>query len=165
VTRPIDPLSADVADAFLQIANRQRQILHSSLGKQGFNPGQAICLKALADNDGATQSQIGEAMNLTRPSVTRILQRMERGGLVHRVADPVDQRVTRVYVTDTGREAIGSLRAGFAEYVSRTVALLPEDDRRELSRILRRWADLAEAAAGAGAGGDIVDGTTQEVAS
>jgi MarR family transcriptional regulator, organic hydroperoxide resistance regulator len=144
-----DPLSEQVANAFLQIANRHRQILHSSLGKHGVNPGQAICLRALAEQDGAAQSEIADVMNLSRPSVTRILQRMEKGGLVRRAVDPGDQRVTRVYLTARGRDLIGSLRAGFADYVSRTVALLPESDRVTLARILREWAELADAAAAA----------------
>lgn len=140
----VDQLSADLADAFLHIANRQRQILHRSLGQRGINPGQAVCMKMLASRDGATQSEIADAMQLTRPTVTRMLQRMERGGLVQRLPDEDDQRVTRVYVTDDGRDLMRSLHDGFADYVSRTVALLPESDRVELARILHHWAQLAQ---------------------
>lgn len=144
MTTTNDELSAEVADAFLQIAHRQRQVLSRTLGRRGLNPGQAGCLKILEEHDGATQSELASAMHLTRPSVTRMLQRMERGGLVERRPDADDQRVTRVYVTGEGRDLMRSLHAGYADYVSRTVAQLPAADRAELARILHDWAALSQ---------------------
>jgi len=42
-------------------------------------------------------------MRLSRARVTSILQTMEKAGTVRRVRDEVDQRLTRVYITDLGR--------------------------------------------------------------
>lgn len=140
-----DQLTEDVAEAFLQIANRHRQVFHNALAKQGINPAQAFCMKILAENDGCTQSDVADAMHLSRPSVTRLLQRMERGGLVERTIDTHDQRITRVHLTESGRSLLGCLRTGYAEYVAQTVELLSERDRRELAKILSRWVRVSGA--------------------
>jgi MarR family transcriptional regulator, organic hydroperoxide resistance regulator len=73
---------------------------------------------------------------VARPTVTRMLQGMEKAGLVERRPDAADQRLTRVYVTSAGRDAGKQMGVAAAEYVNATIATLPEDDRRELARLL-----------------------------
>ncbi len=64
-----------------------------------------IILMRLARQDGATQSELAAAGKMSAPSISAVLRSMEAEGLVERRSDPEDQRVTRVYLTDGGREA------------------------------------------------------------
>jgi DNA-binding MarR family transcriptional regulator len=65
-----------------------------------------------------------------------MLQGMEKAGLIERRADEADQRLTRVFLTGAGRAAEKQMGVAAAEYVNATIATLPEDDRRELARLL-----------------------------
>ena len=56
--------------------------------------------------------------------------------LVERKPDENDQRLTRLTLTDAGREMARAMRTAQAGYVSETIGALPEDDRRELGRLL-----------------------------
>lgn len=49
-----------------------------------------------------SQADIVEALLKDKPTVTRILQRMERDGWVRRTNDPADARITRVSLTPAG---------------------------------------------------------------
>lgn len=140
----VDPLSADVLRAFMRVAHRQRQALHRGLARHDVHPAQASVLRMLATHRDLSQRDLADHLMLSRPTVTRVLQRMERNGLVERRADDADQRVTRVSLTEEGRALTAAMGVAYADYAARTVAQLPEEDRRQLVRCLNAWADHAD---------------------
>jgi DNA-binding MarR family transcriptional regulator len=137
----VDELSARVFRAFLGSLRLHRQLMVKTLTARGTHPGQAFCLRLLASNDGISQRDMAETLHLARPTITKMLQAMERGGMIERRTDPDDQRLTRVYLTDSGRTRERALRAVSAEYVEQTIGTLSEDDRRELARLLEQLSE------------------------
>ncbi len=63
-------------------------------------------LRALADNDAITISQLCNKCCISKPSMTGMLQRMEERGLIKRKLKDHDQRITRVYLTRRGKNLI-----------------------------------------------------------
>ena len=120
----------------MQLHRRLMQKLLVESGSPEMRHGQAMCLRVLAAHDGIAQRDLAERLHLARPTVTTLLQRMEKAGFVTRQVDSRDQRLTRVYLTATGREMEAQLRAAFAEHIRLTFGSLPEADRRELERLL-----------------------------
>jgi len=100
-----------------------------------------FCLKILAHHDGMSQRDLADKLNLSRPWITKMLQSMEKAGVVTRRADEQDQRVTRVYLTQAGRVREAELRRVWAEYLNETVGSLSEDERIQLERLIRRLSD------------------------
>ncbi len=132
---------------FVAIVHLQRQLMFRVLAKHDLHPGQAMCMRVLSHAGGEiTQSELADRLVLSRPSVTRLLQRMERTGLVVRRTDADDQRQTLVTLTPGGRDLEQRLEQALAEYAEATLARLPDADRAELSRILPGWRKLAEQA-------------------
>jgi DNA-binding MarR family transcriptional regulator len=125
-----------------------------------MHPGQAVCLRMLSHHGELTQSQLAEALMLSRPSVTRLLQRMERAGLVERRVDASDQRHTWVELTVAGARVQERMDAALARYTDATLARLPENDRRDLARILARWRELADEALAADVHGHDVENSS-----
>ena len=132
----VDELSAHVFRAFLGTAKLHVQLMMRTLSDRGTHPGQAMCLRLLTVNDGVSQRDLADMLHVARPTVTRMLQTMEKAGLVERRPDEADQRLTRVYLTGAGRDAEKEMGAAAAEYVNTTIATLPDNDRRELARLL-----------------------------
>ena len=65
-----------------------------------------------------------------RPAtITNALKRMEKAGLVERRRDTEDQRVSRVYLTDAGRDVRSEVERVWAELEERTFAGLDTKDR------------------------------------
>ena len=154
-----DPLSALVFQEHMGIVHRQRQLLHRVFAKQHLYPAQALCMRMLAQCGEVTQSELADAMTLSRPSITRILQRMERAGLVIRRTDAADQRQTLVALTAAGLELQQRLDSAMAEYVAATLDRMPEQDRADLARILPIWRSLADEALAAPPTNHRQDGT------
>jgi DNA-binding MarR family transcriptional regulator len=144
----VDDLSAHVFRAFLGTARMHMQLMMRTLADSGTHPGQAMCLRLLTANDGVSQRDLAGMLHVARPTVTRMLQGMEKAGLVERRPDAADQRLTRVYVTSAGRDAGKQMGVAAAEYVNATIAKLPEDDRRELLRLLGALSDGMRQATG-----------------
>ncbi len=63
-----------------------------------------LLMRALAREDGVNQLHLTSATHLKAPTVSVTLSRMEKEGLVRRVQDPIDMRMTRVYLTEEGKE-------------------------------------------------------------
>jgi DNA-binding MarR family transcriptional regulator len=142
----VDPATAIVMREFWLLGRLHRQLMHRSFMKQGVHPAQAMCVAVLAHRGELAQSELADALILSRPSVTRLLQRMERGGLVERRPGDADQRQTFVRLTTAGLELEHRMHEATAEFTISTLAQLPEEDRAELARILPVWRRLAEGA-------------------
>jgi len=65
----------------------------------GLSISQTIVLGELFNHNGCRQEDLRAFVFLDKGNVTRALQQLEEYGLVQRVQDLVDRRVTRVYVT------------------------------------------------------------------
>ena len=67
-------------------------------------PGARLVLSLLAIEDGRSQRELVAETHLKPPTVSVILKKMVDEGLTELKNDPMDMRVTRVYLTPKGRE-------------------------------------------------------------
>jgi DNA-binding MarR family transcriptional regulator len=142
----VDPLSFEVFRALMNTTKLNGRLLGRTMVGHGGHPGQAGVLWALGAEDGISQRELAEKMRLAPPTVTAMLQKMERGGLVERTADESDQRVTRIRLTEAGRVLNRDLRVAHGEYIASVIGPMAEQDRRELVRLLGALSDNLKAA-------------------
>ena len=60
-------------------------------------------LLMLWEQDGVTQASLVEKLAVEQPTMAGTLKRMERAGLIKRVADPNDRRQAHIHLTRKGR--------------------------------------------------------------
>src|SRR5260221_8293099 len=72
--------------------------------------------------DGLTQSQMVERMCVQPPTVSKMLDRLERTGLVERRPDSEDSRISRVYLTEQGHRSQRAVRDIWTDLEQRIVA-------------------------------------------
>ncbi|UKS28896.1 MarR family transcriptional regulator [Paenibacillus sp. HWE-109] len=100
------------------------QIIHS----YDVYPGQPPLLLSLSVEDGLSQSELAARIHNKPATLTVMVDRMEKTGLVERRPDPHDQRVTRVYLTDKGREVTVHVKEAIQATDEQTFAhFLPEE--------------------------------------
>jgi MarR family transcriptional regulator for hemolysin len=66
----------------------------------GFSPGQFPILLELWSEDGLTQKQLLERIDIEQATMANTLSRMERDGLVERRPHPSDKRAQLVFLTN-----------------------------------------------------------------
>jgi len=130
------PLAEQCFHAFLRAMHAHRQLMFRKMSEAGIPPSQAFCLKEVAHNDGITQRDLAEALSISRPTLTVMLQKLEKAGLVERRADESDQRFTRIFLTAAGDTAHRTMHSAMAEVVAQTTGGLTDADQTELMRLL-----------------------------
>ena len=80
--------------------------LHRNFRQQGIDisPEQWTILLSLWEKDGITQQDLCNATFKDKPSMTRLIDNMERQHLVVRISDKRDRRINLIHLTKTGRE-------------------------------------------------------------
>lgn len=89
---------------FLEILRYHYNLTHTLLDEIGVYPGQPPMLLVLNKEDGQSQKELSDKLNLKPATITVMLKRMEKEKLVVRRQDDEDQRVSRVYITEKGKE-------------------------------------------------------------
>lgn len=90
-----------------QLSNVQRQVQQrytEALADLGVRPVQVYALAVLKDQKLSMPSEIATILGVSRPTVTNLLDRMERDGLVQRVVDRVNRKQRWIVPTDKGIE-------------------------------------------------------------
>jgi DNA-binding MarR family transcriptional regulator len=99
---------------------------------------QMLLLGRLAEGNGSTTSELAEALNMSLPSVSQMIDRLYQQKLVTRAEMTEDRRKKRIALTRTGRSLLARLNeARSAEYEA-GLANLPRPFRMELRDILER---------------------------
>ena len=103
-------------------------------------------LRALhrAEQDGhesLRMTELSERLLVRPPSVTGVIDRLERDGWVVRDAAPDDLRARRVRLTPAGRRIVEQVLAGHHEQIDRVMGGLSEDEQVELNRLLERLSE------------------------
>ena len=95
----------DKSTGFLlaRTARSMKRALEARLSEFNVTASQYIVLAQLEDDDGISLSQLGERLYFDNPTMTGIIDRMERDGLVERRRVADDRRVINVFITEKGK--------------------------------------------------------------
>ena len=93
---------------------------------------------------------IAKKVLLTSGSITVAVDRLEERGLVLRAQDPSDKRVTLVHLTPAGKELIEQAFYEHARQLEGLVSCLTDEERVELTRLLKKLGLNAERENGCG---------------
>ena len=67
-------------------------------------------LAYLSREDGMTQSQLAEELDLGKVAVGGLIDRLEKGGLLRRDADASDRRINRIFLEPKSKQLISRMR-------------------------------------------------------
>jgi DNA-binding MarR family transcriptional regulator len=101
------------------------------------------CIGLLAGGPAAP-TRLAERLGLTAGAVTKVLDRLERGGYVHRSADPADRRRIVVTASAGGLAEVGRRYAPVGEAFARRFADYTDDELRTVLKFMRDGREVAE---------------------
>lgn len=85
-----------------------------------------------------TMNELAKLLALDKSSVSGLVERAERRGLVARSSSPADGRAVLVTLTDEGRSLVGQASSEFQADVVALLKRLPKSDRRALTKLVSR---------------------------
>ena len=105
----------DLSRNFGFLLNDVARLLRTAYDRRirGFNLTRAQwwVLTHLFRGDGVTQTELAETLEIEKPTLGRLLDRLEAKGWVRREHDSRDRRVWRVHLTDEVEPALRTMRA------------------------------------------------------
>jgi DNA-binding MarR family transcriptional regulator len=128
---------ADLSPALTQAARSMRTVMTRSLTASGLYSGQDGVILALAASDGLPAGSLAQKLGVKAPTMTRTIGRMEAQGFVERRPDAEDARLTKVYLTETGRNSVSQIESSAASCDELATRGFSEKDIRSLVRLLK----------------------------
>ena len=112
--------------------------------KFGISPRQAAMMfMILTLGEKATPSELARSLFREPHSISELVDRMEKTGLVRRVSDLDKKNLVRVELTDKGRDIYE--RSLTEEPVHKIMASLSNDEHEQLRALLRKhWDEAAK---------------------
>ena len=115
--------------AITRTSRRLRQEAGTAL-----SPSQSSALASIDRHGPLTPSELADRERIQRPTVTRLLVRLEAAGLIARAADPADGRSSLITVTPSGRDLLRKLRLRKDAFLARRLEHLDAEERATLDR-------------------------------
>jgi len=126
----------------VQTRHSLHETLKKAMGSLGISPRQAAVLMIIEGIDNpATPAEISRWLNRARPSVSVLLERMKRKGLIEKTKDFNRKNSVRVTVTKKGKETLDSLMG--MKIVAAIFSALSEEELQQLMSYLTILSDRA----------------------
>ncbi|MGD9886316.1 MAG: MarR family winged helix-turn-helix transcriptional regulator [Reyranella sp.] len=121
--------SIDFGFRVARIARRLRQAIDAELRLLGLTEATwrpLVYVRRMGD--GVRQKELATALSIEGPSLVRLLDNLERRGLIERREDESDRRARGIHLTRAGRElAKRAAKVGY-EIQARLLAKVPADE-------------------------------------
>lgn len=139
---------------FMQASHAYFQKSFQQLNNIGLHPGQPPMLWHIFEEEGLSQKELARRLQVRPPTVNVSLQRMERADYICRRQDEKDQRVSRIYLTEKGRQLAEQIGEMMKDSNSRMTQGFTEAEICLLTRFLKQMIVNMESIQ--------VDGTTEK---
>lgn len=112
----------------------------------GVSIPQVLCLNFLnsSANYQATQGEIRKFLNLNSSTVSGIINRLEKKGLLARLPKSGDKRVVNIALTSAGEKLLSSIPALLHEQLSQKLARLDDEKLKKVEESLETLITLLE---------------------
>jgi DNA-binding MarR family transcriptional regulator len=97
----------------------------------------SLVLAQVHDDGPVRISALAAESGVSQPSMTELVGRLEREGLVTRLSDPQDGRATLVGITASGRTLRSQLRRTILDRLVELLEILPAEDQATLNLAMR----------------------------
>lgn len=135
MTRNEDSLKA--LTTILRAASSVERVVKEDMASYGLNATEFTVMEYLYNRGKQPIQMIGKKILLASSSITYVIDRLEEKGLVQRVADVKDRRVTFAELTDEGQQKMMEIFPQHAETIEKLFKELSDSDLNKLRALLK----------------------------
>lgn len=95
-------------------------------------------LRLISENDGMTNAEISEKLDIKPSSVSNKVSSLEEDGLIKRVQSDDDKRVATVHLTEKGEQTLKDYAEGRNQISEEVFGELSESEQKELISIFEK---------------------------
>jgi DNA-binding MarR family transcriptional regulator len=143
VSEERDRLVAELVRETRLLARQLVRFYDAVADQLGLHATDLACLGTLRDRRRATAGELATELGLTTGAVTRMIDRLHKGGFVRRQSDPSDGRRVIVELLPEAESSVVGLFAGQAAQITESSADLTDAQLRFLLDFVRERTDGA----------------------
>ncbi|MBS4172302.1 MarR family transcriptional regulator [Bacillus sp. FJAT-49736] len=103
----------------------------------GLHPTEFAVLELLYHKGEQPLQQIGEKILLASGSITYVVDKLEKRGLLYRVSCPEDRRVTFAHISEKGKELIDAIFPEHQRRIVNIMSVLTPEEKETAIKLLK----------------------------
>jgi DNA-binding MarR family transcriptional regulator len=146
----LDPSAAEAYLNLLRAADEVFRISESNMARHGMSPGRFTVLMLLVDKAKGcpietpqSPASLADRAEVTRATMTGLIDTLEKDGLVRREPAPEDRRMMIVRITPAGHAALMAVLPSHFQRMAELMSPLSEGERKTLVSLLTKVATQA----------------------
>ncbi|WP_141771826.1 MarR family transcriptional regulator [Rossellomorea aquimaris] len=112
--------------------------INKNIQENGLNPTEFAVLELLYHKGDQPLQQIGGKILLASGSITYVVDKLEKKGLLKRVACPKDRRVTYAQITDAGQSLIDTIFPNHEMRIHELMSALTSEEKSEVIELVKK---------------------------
>lgn len=140
--RSYDP-QRGIGSLFGKVKTAMAAAFDAELAPLDITAAQYVILMSLAHGEVSCASELCKGISYDPGAMTRMLDRLERRGLVRRVPHPDDRRTFQLELTDEGRDVVPKLKAAGMKVLNRMLDGFSPNEAQQLEGYLLRMLNNA----------------------
>lgn len=134
----MNPSAIKTFAELLRIGSDLLTAFETILAKNGLSQGRFLTLIVMNRNpyEEVNPSFLAEKIGVRRPTMTGLLDKLERDGLIERRVYYRDRRKMGVGLTENGRRVLEEILPDYYRSIAKIMAVLTEKERMELIMLL-----------------------------
>ena len=137
-------------DEISAFSRKLRAFFDARVGEAGLTLSRARLLFALNRRGPLTQTELAQELEIETPTLVRLLDGMEKQGLIERRADETDRRAKRIHMTPEGVGVYQPVQALAARLRADLMQDIPEEDTLRALETVRRMTARLQLLSGEG---------------
>lgn len=125
----------------MQFATAYRTAIDKAMNEIGLHGGQIFVLISLWKTDGQSQINLVRNLNLSAPTVHKMIKSLMTGDFIECRKCPSDNRLMKVFLTPKGIECQNSVAAQWNKTEARTLSLLTPTENLILAQLFGKLRD------------------------
>lgn len=143
-----------IVETIIYLYTESRRLTKGLASQFGLTGPQLTVVKLLETFENLTLSSLSERIRAQNSTVTGIIDRMEREGLVRRERSTSDRRVIHIRLSDKGQKLARQIQVEPMEIFRGALLSLSTADLRDLLRIMNKLQKHVRARVAEGGGGE-----------
>ena len=127
-----------IVETIIYLYTESRRLTKGLASQFGLTGPQLTVIKLLETFQDLSLSSLSERIRAQNSTVTGIIDRMEREGLVRRERSTVDRRVVHIRLSEKGQKLARQIQVEPMEIFRDAMASLTQADLRDLLRIMNK---------------------------
>ncbi len=141
--KPVRALDQSSLDGLLGYRLRRaevhmRQLVIKALADWDIRPPEYSVLALIAGNALVTQADLGHALNIKRPNMVTLIEKLERRGLVTREVHALDRRNHILTLSEKGEAQLADIDGLLHDMDRQWTACWSARERQQVARLLQR---------------------------